>query len=110
MKFIITENKIEKLKQQIQTFVDFGLTSLRQESEDWGLGEMDELFEVESIEKIEVVKLDPGDKLNVFINIFQFNDRDEYDNTLAWIEGVVEEVIPNVNFHINKIIKEIPSK
>ncbi len=71
---------------------------------------MDELFEVESIEKIKVVKLDPGERLNVFIDIHQFNDREDYDNTLAWIEGVVEEVIPNVSFHINKIIKEIPSK
>lgn len=110
MKFIISENKLEKLKRQIQTFVDFGLTSLRQESEDWGLGEMDELFEVESIERIEVVKLDPGEKMNVFINIYQFNDREEYDNTLSWIEGVVEEVIPNVSFHINEIIKDIPSE
>lgn len=110
MKFIISENRLEKLKHQIQTFVDFGLTSLRQESEDWGLGEMDELFEVESIERIEVVKLDPGEKMNVFINIYQFNDREDYDNTLAWIEGVVEEVIPNVSFHINEIIKDIPSE
>jgi hypothetical protein len=51
---VITEVDNDKLKNFIQKRIDNTLTELREESEDWGLGEMDELDELDSIEKIEI--------------------------------------------------------
>lgn len=104
MKFIITENKIEKLKTHIQTFIDYALTSIRQESEDWGLGEMDELYEIDSIDKILINKIIPKKKTIVFVDIYQNKKRRDYDNTLAGIEFILNDLFPNIVIRLNKII------
>ena len=53
MKFIISENKVESLKQIAQYLIDNELNNLRiMSDEEWGMGEMDEINEVSSIDKI----------------------------------------------------------
>ena len=52
MKYVVTSEQVESLKNNIQTFIDYSLNSIREQSEEWGLGEMDELDEIESIDKI----------------------------------------------------------
>ena len=104
MKIIITENKIEKLKNHIQTFIDYALNSIREQSEDWGLGEMDELYEIDSIDKIVINKIVPKKKNMVFVDIYQNKTRSDYDNTLAEIEFSLNEIFPNIVIKLNKII------
>jgi len=104
MKFIITENKIEKLKNHIQTFIDYALNSIREQSEDWGLGEMDELYEIDSIDKIVINKIVPKKKTIIFVDIYQNKSRSDYDNTLAEIEFSLNEIFPNIVIKLNKII------
>ena len=52
MKIIITENQIDKLQVHIQNVIDSELDNIREESEEWGLGEMDEVVkQIESGER-----------------------------------------------------------
>ena len=54
MKFIITESQVKSLHNVIQGMINSTLDIIREESEEWGMGEMDELDEVSSVDKIVV--------------------------------------------------------
>ena len=103
MKFIITENKVESLKQLIQSLIDNELNNLRVMSEEWGLGEMDEIEEVSSVDKIIVDKLEMSDGVNVYLDMYVLSDREEFDLVYGAMEYAVEQWLPNVTVHINKI-------
>lgn len=104
MKFIISENKIESLKQLIQGLIDNELNNLRVMSdEEWGLGEMDEIEEVSSVDKIIVDKLEMSDGVNVYLDMYVLSDREEFDLVYGAMEYSVEQWLPNVTVHINKI-------
>ena len=59
MKVEITDKQLEKLQKHIQNLIDGELDNLREESQDWGLGEMDELEELESVKRIEIDRIVP---------------------------------------------------
>ena len=104
MKFIISENKVESLKQLIQSLIDNELNNLRVMSdEEWGLGEMDEIEEVSSVDKIIVDKLEMSDGVNVYLDMYVLSDREEFDLVYGAMEYAVEQWLPNVTVHINKI-------
>ena len=104
MKFIITENKIESLKQIVQGLIDDELNNLRVMSdEEWGLGEMDEIEEVSSVDKIIVDELKMSDGIDVYLDMYVLSDREEFDLVYGAIEYVMEQWLPNVTVHINKI-------
>jgi len=104
MKFIISENKIESLKQLIQGLVDNELNNLRVMSdEEWGMGEMDEINEVSSIDKIIVDKLEMSDGVNVYIDMYVLTDREEFDLVIGAVEYSLEQWLPNVKVLTNII-------
>jgi hypothetical protein len=106
MKFIITKDKIDKLRPLIQSQINSELNSIREESEDWGLGEMDELNEIDSINRIEVDRIDSDSGIMVYVNIYQNEDynRDEYDNVISSIEYGLNSWLPNISIILNEII------
>ena len=108
MKFIITEHKIEKLRPFIQTQIHYELNSIREESEDWGLGEMDELEEIDSINRIEVAGIDSDSGIKVYVNIYQNEnyDRDDYYNVISSIEYGLNSWLPNITIILSKINDE----
>ena len=104
MKIIITENKIGQLKSLVQEIIDDELNYLRQEAdEEWGLGEMDEINEVGSVEKIVVDEIKITDGINVNINLYLNTDREDFEIILPMIEYTIEQWIPNAKIYINKI-------
>jgi hypothetical protein len=105
MKIIITENQIDKLQVHIQNVIDSELDNIREESEEWGLGEMDELDEIDSIDKIVIDRIVPHVGIVVYIDIYSKTDRDDFDNTRAEIQYRVSEWVPNVKLFINNIIR-----
>jgi hypothetical protein len=105
MKIIITENQIDKLQVHIQNVIDSELDNIREESEEWGLGEMDELDEIDSIDKIVIDRIVPHVGIVVYIDIYSKTDRDDFDNIRAEIQYRVSEWVPNVKLFINKIIR-----
>jgi hypothetical protein len=104
MKFIISENKVESLKQISQDLINNELNNLRiMSDEEWGMGEMDEINEVSSIDKIIVDKLDMSDGVNVYIDMYVLTDREEFDLVIGAVEYSLEQWFPNVTVHTNII-------
>ena len=104
MKFIISENKVESLKQIAQYLIDNELNNLRiMSDEEWGMGEMDEINEVASVDKIIVDKLEMSDGVNVYLDMYVLTDREEFDLVYGEMEYAIEQWLPNVTVHINKI-------
>ena len=106
MKYIIDQKQLEITKNLIQGLINSKLDSLREESEEWGLGEMDELHEVESVDKIEVVDVVMSGKIKVLINIYRTQLRDDFDNITEEIEYRLEDLLPNIELEINDVIDE----
>jgi hypothetical protein len=105
MKYIITENQIDKLQNHIQNLIDGELDSLREESLEWGLGEMDESDEIDSIEKIVIDRIVPHIGIVVYIDIYSSTLRKDFDNIRAEIQYRISEWVPNVKLFINNVIR-----
>jgi len=104
MKIIITESKVGQLKTLLQEILDDELNNLRQEAdEEWGLGEMDEINEVSSVEKIVVDEIKTTDGISVNVNLYLNTDREDFEIILPMIEYSIEQWIPNAKIYINKI-------
>ena len=97
------KNKLEKI---IQRIIDSELDNIRKESEEWGLGEMDELHEIESIDKIKIDRIESDKVLQVYVNIYINYPRYEFDNTIYEIENRLEDWFPNIEVILNEIIDE----
>ena len=104
MKIIITESKVGQLKSLVQEIIDDELNYLRQEAdEEWGLGEMDEINEVESVDKIVVDEIDTTDGITIYVNVYINSDREEFDIIFPMIEYTIEQWMANSKIYINKI-------
>jgi hypothetical protein len=104
MKILISENKIEQLKIFTQEILDDELNNLRQMAdEEWGMGEMDEIDEVSSVENIVVDEIKTTDGISVNVNLYLNRDREDFDNIFAMIEYVIEQWFPNAEIHIEKV-------
>ena len=103
MKYIIKNNQLQVLGNHIQSLIDGSLNSIREESEEWGLGEMDDLDEIDSIESITIDRIVPYTGTNVYIDIYSNTDRVDFDNVRAEIQYRLEQWIPNVKLFINEI-------
>ena len=101
---VITEVDDDKLKKFIQKRINKIMAELREESEDWGLGEMDELDELNSIEKIEIDRIIKFTRMNIYLNIFVNSDREDFDNVMSTINYKIQQYIPNSFVQIDDII------
>ena len=100
------EDGPDKFMQVIQGTIDRYLNDLRIESESWGLGEMYELDELESIENIRLV--DYNKTLMHFSIVLDVNaKRRAFDNITSGIEYEIRKLIPNAefDFKINDVRK-----
>jgi hypothetical protein len=104
MKNELSDSQLKKLTTYIQSIIDAELNFLKQESEDWGLGEMDEIDEVQSIEKIEIDRIVPHTGIKVYINIYTTSDREEFNNVRSEIQYRLESYLPKIKLFINLII------
>ena len=105
MKIIITENQIDKLQSHIQNLIDSELDNIREESDEWGVGEMDWLYEIDSIDKIVIDRIVPYIGIVVYINIYTNTGLEDFDNIRAEIQYRVSGWVPNIKLFINKIIR-----
>ena len=106
MKILISESQQEKMKSIIQDLIDAALNEVREESEDWGLGEMDEIDELEAIDKIVVNDVHMGKPIVVDIDIYVNRNRYDFDNVTAHVEDYVMSWFPGVEFSGYEIIDE----
>jgi hypothetical protein len=103
MKYIITDEQVKTMESVINGIIDGELCSIRTQSEDWGLGEMDEIDEINSIEKITVDRIDFEDGIKVYVNVYISTDRDDFYNVISSVEYEVSRWIPGAELEINEI-------
>lgn len=106
MKFIITESQSEKLHTLIQEFINTILNTLDEESEEWGMGEMDELHELGSIKEIKVTKVISDNGIKVYIDIYLLYERFELNNVKNEIEARLNDYVPNVELILENVYDE----
>ena len=106
MKYIISESQVKSFQDRIQELIDSTLYTLREESEEWGMGEMDELDEVSSVDKIVVDRVVKISKIKVYINIYKNSKREDFDNLRAEIQYRLEDWLPNIELYIENIIDD----
>jgi hypothetical protein len=106
MKYIVGENQVEKMKKLVQRLINSQLDAIKEESEEWGMGEMDELHELESIDKIKINYITLSGKIKVYIDIYKSQNRSDFDNIKDEIQYRLEDLLPNIELEINDIIDE----
>lgn len=104
MKYIITESQQNKLSNVFQRLINIELKKIEDESMDWGLGEMEYIDEVQSIDRIEVDRVVAIDGLKVYVKIYSYGVRYDFNFIRSEIQWRVEKVIPNVKIFIDDII------
>ena len=106
MKFIITESQAKSLHNVIQGVINSTLDIIKEESEDWGMGEMDELDEVSSVNKIVVNDVVKTDGILVSVTIHKNSKREDFDNLIEEIGARASEWLPNIELYIENIIDD----
>ena len=106
MKFIITESQGKLIDNMIQRMIDSTLDIIKEESDDWGMGEMDELDEVSSVDKIVVNYVDKTVFTVVSVTIHKNSKREDFDNLINEIEARMQDWIPNIELYIENIIDD----
>ena len=106
MKYIITESQVESLIKPIQRAIDVSLDKIRENSEEWGMGEMDELHEINAIDKIKIDRIESGEVIEVYVNIYINYRRYDFENTLNELEYRIRTHFPKINLIENEILFE----
>jgi hypothetical protein len=98
---VINESKIiDALQKRINVIIE----QIRENSEDWGLGEMDGLDEIQSIEKIEIDRFVNATRPVIYVNIFVNSQRRDFDNVMSEINYQIQKLLPSSFVQVNEII------
>jgi hypothetical protein len=90
----------------IQGMINSTLDTIIEESDEWGMGEMDELDEVSSVDNIVVNSVDKTVFMRVSVTIHKNSKRQDFDNTINEIEARMQDWIPNIELYIENIIDD----
>ena len=96
----LTESKIEI---GLQHIIDNALQSLQDEAFEMGLGEMDALNELNSLEKIKITRYVNDEVPTLYVDLYVNSNRRDFDNIIANMEYEVGKYIPNTQI-IDNII------
>lgn len=88
----------------IQKIIDSALEDLQDQAFEMGLGEMDELDEINSVDKIKVTNFVKNDVPVLYIDLYVNSDRRDYDNIIPSMEYEVEKYIGNIQIIVDNII------
>jgi hypothetical protein len=90
----------------IQLLVNLSLERIQDIAEalEMGLGEMDELNEITSIDKIVVTNYVNDEVPVIYVDLYVNSDRSDYDNVMGEIEINLDKYIPNIAIEVNNTI------
>lgn len=97
----ITESK---MGEGIQMLVNQSLQYLKSLTDEMGLGEMDELEEIESVDEIKVTNVVTDNEPIVYVDFYVNSQRRDFDNLILTIEYEVGKYLPNVRVVVDNII------
>ena len=106
MKYLITENQKDKLVNVFNTLLNNLLDNMKDESEDWGLGEMSELEELNSVDHISVDRIVTFNGLKVYVDFHVNKEMDDWENVWSEIQYRINQHIPHAKIIINDIIMD----
>ena len=106
MKYVITESQSKSFQEMIQRLIDDTFETIKEESEDWGMDEMDAIHEVQSVDKIVVDRVVTINKIKVYVNIYKNSNREDFDNLRDEIQYRLEDWFPNIELYIENIIDD----
>ena len=97
----ITESNIEG---GLQIIIDSSLQKLQDDTFEMGLGEMDELNKINSVDEIKITNF-VKDKVSVLhVDLYVNSDREDFDNIIASMEYELEKYIGNILIIVDNII------
>lgn len=88
----------------IQLLVNLSLERIQDIAFEMGLGEMDELNEITSIDKIVVTNYVNDEVPVLYVDLYVNSDRTDYDNVMGEIEVNLDKYIPNIAMEVNNTI------
>lgn len=97
----ITESKFDD---NIQNLVTRSLEKMQDYTFDMGLGEMDELNEINSVDEIKVTNIVMDEVPLLYVDIYVNSNRRDFDNLISEIEVEVSRYLPNTQIIIDKIV------
>jgi diaminopimelate decarboxylase len=106
MKYLITESQLKKLHNPIQRAIDITFQKIKEESEDWGMDDIDAISQVDSVDKIKISNIDMSGGLKVYVDIYVNYPRINFEELLDEIEARISEHFPNVEIIENEIKDE----
>lgn len=107
MNIEINEKQLKVIRKIAQMVIDNSLKELRILADtEWGLGEMDEINEVESIDKIVISHITTHQRIAVYVDIYINNKRYVFDNVISEISYNLTHYFPNSVVLTNDIIDE----
>lgn len=90
-----------KLSMGIQKIVNNSLEELRAQAEDWGLGEMDDIDEIESIDGIVVTNVVMDEEPVVYLDFHINSNRRDFDNIQSTISYDISKFLPKAKTIVN---------
>ena len=97
----ISESNIER---GLQIIIDSSLQKLQDDTFEMGLGELDELNEINSVDEIKITNF-VKDKVSVLhVDLYVNSDREDFDNIIASMESELEKYIGNILIIVDNII------
>ena len=97
----LTESNMER---GLQRMLDGALQKLQNSTEEMGLGEMDELDEINSVDEIKITNFVKDKVPVVYVDLYVNSNRDDFDNIIYTMEYELEKHIGNIQIIVNKII------
>lgn len=97
----LSESTIEK---GLQKIIDRELESLRNSTEDMGLGELDELDEINSVDEIKLLNFVKDSTSVLHVDLYKNSNRKDFDNVIASIQYKIEKYIGDIEIIVDNII------
>ena len=97
----LTESNMER---GLQRMLDGALQKLQNSTEEMGLGEMDELDEINSVDEIKITNFVKDEVPVLYVDLYVNSDRDDFDNIIYTMEYELEKHIGNIQIIVDKII------
>ena len=97
----ITESNIEG---GLQIIIDSSLQKLQDDTFEMGLGEMDELNEINSVDEIKITNFVKDNVSVLHVDLYVNSDREDFDNIIASMEYELEKYIGNILIIVDNII------
>ena len=88
----------------IQKMIDSALQKLQNSTEEMGLGEMDELDEINSIDEIKITNFVKDEVPVLYIDLYVNSDREDFDNIIYTMEYEIEKHVGDIKIIVDNII------